>query len=86
MVMDKLHTIVGNRPQEGPIPADDANAMQIRADDKEARKIGMNEVPMPDKTDTKLSEDAQSGVKKIEAVTISWSRGSMFAVLIFYVH
>ncbi|PCG98484.1 Major facilitator superfamily domain, general substrate transporter [Penicillium occitanis (nom. inval.)] len=83
MVMDKLHTIVvGNKPQEGLIPADDPHAMQIRADDKEAGKIGMNEVPMLDKSDVKPSEDAQSGVKKIEAVTISWSRGSMFTVLI----
>ncbi|KAI7978495.1 hypothetical protein EIK77_002046 [Talaromyces pinophilus] len=85
MVMDKLHTIVvGNKPQEGLIPADDPHAMQIRADDKEAGKIGMNEVPMLDKSDVKPSEDAQSGVKKIEAVTISWSRGSMFTVLILY--
>ena len=85
MVIDKLHAIIGNKPQEGPIPADDPSTMQIRADDKEAGNIDMNEVPMPDKSDIKPSEDAQSGVKKIEAVTISWSRGSMFTVLILYV-
>lgn len=85
VIMDNFHSIVGNKLQEGPTPVDDPSAMQIRADDKEAGKIGMNEVPLPDKSDMKPSENAQSGVKKIEAVTISWSRGSMFAVLILYV-
>jgi hypothetical protein len=83
-IMDKLHTIVGNKPQEGPTAVDDPSAMEIRADDKEAGNIDMNELPTG-KEDTKPSENAQSGVQKIEAVTISWSRGSMFTVLILYV-
>jgi hypothetical protein len=83
-IIDRFHTIVGDKPQGGPTPVDDPSAMQIRADNKEAGNIAMNELPTPDKNDTKPSENAQPGVKKIEAVTLTWSRGSMFTVLILY--
>lgn len=35
--------------------------------------------------DEKPSEDAQNGVKKMEAVTLAWSKKSLAAVLMLYV-
>lgn len=35
--------------------------------------------------DEKPSEDAQNGVRKMEAVTLAWSKKSLAAVLILYV-
>lgn len=35
--------------------------------------------------DEKPSEDAQNGVKKMEAVTLAWSKKSLAGVLILYV-
>lgn len=36
------------------------------------------------KDEEKPSEDAQNGVEKIEAVTLAWSRSSLYLVLVLY--
>jgi hypothetical protein len=84
-IMKKFHSIVGEKPAheaEGT-SVDDPNVLQIRADDKEAAHAPVNEVTS--REEAKPSDGAQSGVKKIEAVTLSWTRGAAFAVLVLYV-
>ncbi|KAF4224751.1 hypothetical protein CNMCM6457_009005 [Aspergillus fumigatiaffinis] len=81
-IMKKFHSIVGEKPAheaEGT-SVDDPNVLQIRADDKEAAHAPVNEVTS--REEAKPSDGAQSGVRKIEAVTLSWTRGAAFAVLV----
>jgi hypothetical protein len=83
MILSKFHSIVGRKSADVEItPAEDPNAIKIRADDKEAVHAPINEITI--KEDEKPAEDAQAGVRKIEAVTLTWGRGSMFTVLILY--
>ncbi|KAL3709685.1 hypothetical protein TMatcc_003476 [Talaromyces marneffei ATCC 18224] len=70
---------LANKPQQSASPVDDPSVMQIRAADKDVGNIAMNE--LPDKTDMKPSADAQSDVRETEAVTLTWSRGSIRDVL-----
>ncbi|KAJ5537632.1 hypothetical protein N7494_007111 [Penicillium frequentans] len=78
-IMKRFHSIVGVKSASDGTSVDDLGALQMRADDKEAAhapfKVSSNE-------DAKPSEDAQPGVKKIEAVTLAWSKSTAFAVLV----
>lgn len=81
--MKKFHSIVGGKSAGDGTSVDDPIALQIRADDKEAAHAPFDKVSCND--DAKPSEDAQPGVKKIEAVTLAWSKKTAFAVLVLYV-
>lgn len=64
-------TIEGHTPVASNIsPADEENAFPLE------KTSELEEKP---------SEDAQNGVKKIEAVTLAWSKKSLAGVLILYV-
>ncbi|KAJ0419752.1 major facilitator superfamily domain-containing protein [Aspergillus carlsbadensis] len=78
-ILDKIHTIVGSKSADGEkSPVDDPIAMQVRADDKEAQHAPADEIkPAEDK----VADDAQLGVKKIEAVTLTWSKKSVYFTL-----
>ncbi|KAF9895316.1 hypothetical protein FE257_000220 [Aspergillus nanangensis] len=82
--MDKPQTFIGgNSVNETPLGfVDDQNAIQARADDKEAAHLPIEEVISNEKEKVTPTEDAQAGVKKIEAVTLAWSRRTMYGVLV----
>ena len=85
-IRDRFHRIVGNKTASGvETPSvDDPVALQVRADDKEAAHVPEH----PEGStgpDDKPAEEAQTGVKKIEAVTISWSKKSVYIILCLYV-
>ncbi|EAW15364.1 MFS siderochrome iron transporter MirB [Aspergillus clavatus NRRL 1] len=80
-VLNKFHTLVARnstaKNERGTV--DDPSALQVRADDKEAGPTIANEVASDE---AKPTENAQEGVKKIEAVTLAWGKGSVFTILI----
>lgn len=85
-VFSKLHRIVGEKsPADSPeLSTDDPTTVEIRADDKEASHP-RNEHGVSLKNDEERpTEDAQIGVRQIEAVTLAWTRGSMFTILVLY--
>lgn len=57
-------------------PTNEKNAMSGSLDKASDSDAQENEKP---------SEDAQNGVKKIEAVTLAWSKKSLAGVLVLYV-
>ncbi len=57
---------------------DDKEAIHRAGSPEEASELKSHEEAMP-------SEAAQNGVKKIEAVTLAWSKKSLAGVLILYV-
>lgn len=83
-VLNKFHTLVARnstaKNERGTV--DDPSALQVRADDKEAGPTIANEVASDE---AKPTENAQEGVKKIEAVTLAWGKGSVFTILILYI-
>jgi hypothetical protein len=82
-ILDKIHTVVGRKSADGEKSSvDDPVAMQIRAGDKEAQHAPANEITP---ADDKVADDAQLGVKKIEAVTLTWSKRSVYFTLALYV-
>lgn len=86
-IFSKLHRLVGeNTAANSPDASrDHQDVAQIRANDKEAAH-DMNEVTEVTKNgEDRPTEDAQVGVRKIEAVTLAWGKGSMFTVLILLV-
>ncbi|KAH1544232.1 hypothetical protein KXV92_005745 [Aspergillus fumigatus] len=80
--MKKFHSIVGEKPaQDAEAPSvDGPNVRQIRADDKEAAHAPAN--AETNNEEANPSDGAQAGVKKIEAVTLSWTRGTAYAILV----
>lgn len=85
-VFSKLHRIVGEKsPADSPeLSTDDPTIVEIRANDKEASHP-RNEHGVSLKNDEERpTEDAQIGVRQIEAVTLAWTRGSMFTILVLY--
>lgn len=86
-ILSKLHRIVGENPAADSHEAStsDPNVVQMRANDKEAAH-DMNEIAGVSKNDEdRPTEDAQVGVRQIEAVTLAWGKGSVFTVLILFV-
>lgn len=83
-LMKRFHTIVGDKPASASV--DGPRTVQAAADDKEAAFPPVNEVTTnndnSDHNQEKPSEDAQAGVKKIEAVTLAWSKSSAYLVLV----
>lgn len=83
-LVKKFHTIVGDKPASAAADSvEDPRPLQGRADladVKEANLTPVNEVSIRDQE--KPSDDAQAGVKKIEAITIAWSKGSAYLVLV----
>ncbi|OJJ04489.1 hypothetical protein ASPVEDRAFT_172748 [Aspergillus versicolor CBS 583.65] len=73
-ILDKVHSVVGKTESA---TVDDPIALHVRADDKEAAP-GFPE----DLKDEKPAENAQSGVQKIEAVTLAWSKSSVYVLLV----
>jgi hypothetical protein len=57
---------------------DNKEAIHRAGSPEEGSQVKSHEEAMP-------SEDAQNGVKKIEAVTLAWSKKSLAGVLILYV-
>lgn len=78
-ILKKFHTIVGSKDAT-ETSINDPATVQVRADDKEAAYLPseVNEAEKP-------SEDAQAGVKKIEAVTLAWSKRTAWVILVLYV-
>lgn len=83
VIIKKFHSIVGDKSTNKGTSADDPIALQVGADDKEAAHAPVNEVFRTEKD--KPNKDAQPDVKKIEAVTLAWSKKTAFAVLVLYV-
>lgn len=75
-ILDKVHSVVGKTERA---TVDDPIALQVRADDKEAAP-GFPEDP--GMKDEKPAENVQSGVQKIEAVTLAWSKSSVYVLLV----
>jgi hypothetical protein len=79
--LKKFHTIVGDKSASTEAASvDDPSTLQAKAGDKEAGYPTANDVSNNDPE--KPAEDAQAGVKKIEAVTIAWSKSSAYLVLV----
>ena len=80
--MNRLHSIVGSKSSNDldSIVVDDPGA-NTKADDKEAGNVPANDVL---KEESKPTQDAQAGVQKIEAVTLAWSKESVYTTLILY--
>jgi hypothetical protein len=82
-ILSRFHRIVGDK--SGTTTQDvieEPNTVQLRADDKEAAHVPVNEVVDDASEKDKPAEKAQEGVRKIEAVTLAWSRASMFTILV----
>lgn len=77
-ILSRFHKFVGKSDSEGPEP--EPTVIQLNVEDKEAGPA-VKDISQDDKP----TENAQSGVQKIEAITLTWGRGSMFMVLILYV-
>ncbi|CAG8043789.1 unnamed protein product [Penicillium olsonii] len=75
-ILSRFHKFVGKSDSEGPEP--EPTVIQLNVEDKEAGPA-VKDISQDDKP----TENAQSGVQKIEAITLTWGRGSMFMVLIF---
>lgn len=87
-IFSKLHRIVGEKPatNSDETSTDDPTIVQIRADDKEAaHDLADKSTGATIDNEEKPSEDAQIGVRQIEAVTLTWGKGSVFTILILYV-
>lgn len=77
----KFHTTVCDRSASTEAaPVNDPSALQEKASDKEAGLPAVDDVSNNDQE--KPADDAQAGVKKIEAVTIAWSKRSTYLVLV----
>lgn len=72
------HNVVGAKAEDG---ASDADASD-RAMEKDAANHAAASATSND--ETKPDEEAQAGVAKIEAVTLAWSRSSLYLVLVLY--
>ncbi|KAL4926713.1 MFS siderochrome iron transporter MirB [Aspergillus undulatus] len=89
-IRDRVHRIVGttsaNSGTETP-SFDDPVALEVRADDKEAAHVPENDIANDKEgsvgvpPDKKPTDEAQTGVKKIEAVTLTWAKSSVYLVL-----
>lgn len=81
--MKRFRTIISNKRDADAECAsgNGPHALSTVADGKEGLKDGVYGCV----NETTSNEDAQAGVKKIEAVTMAWSRTSMSTVLILYV-
>lgn len=84
---DKPHSIAAKVSPEamsgehGSLPVNSSNALQRRPADQES---GYQAKEVIAEDSTRPADDAQIGVQKIEAVTLSWSKRSMCLVLILY--
>lgn len=80
-ITEKFHRVVGEKAakdsQSNSSP--DAQA-QLSADNIEIGPAPVNEATGVE--DLKPEENAQFGVKKIEAVTLTWNKSSVYVVLI----
>jgi hypothetical protein len=86
-ILSKLHKIVGEKSatDSHEVSTSDPDVIQMRANDKEAAH-DFDEINGVSKNDEdRPTEDAQVGVRQIEAVTLAWGKGSLFTVLILFV-
>ncbi|KAJ5103084.1 siderochrome-iron transporter MirB [Penicillium argentinense] len=82
-ILSRLHRIVGDKSETNTQDViEEPNTVQLGADDKEAAHVPVDEVVDDASEKDKPAENAQEGVRKIEAVTLAWSRASMFTVLV----
>ncbi len=73
----RFRNLIGTKAD---VETEDPNAVVAPAE-KETAHCASEIIP-PD--EEKPSEDAQNGVEKIEAVTLAWSRSSLYLVLVLY--
>ena len=59
-------------------------ALDVRADDKQAAFSVHDNGSIDATKDDRPAESAQGGVQKIEAVTLTWSKSSVFMLLVLY--
>ena len=76
--MAELHSVDKSANDPDRIAVDHPGA-EVKADDQEAGNIAIDDIV---KDESKPTEDAQAGVQKIEAVTLSWSKASVFITLV----
>lgn len=55
---------------------------QVNTDDLESKDVEKYPAPVANESE-RPSENAQDGVKAVEAITLSWSKGSLAAVYIW---
>jgi hypothetical protein len=76
-IMRKFQNLIGGKADN---ETEDPVAVQMQILDKEAAVHAVDEVDLK-----KPVEDAQNGVQKIEAVTLAWSKSSLYLVLCLYI-
>ncbi|KAL3477039.1 major facilitator superfamily domain-containing protein [Aspergillus californicus] len=79
-ITEKFHTVVGRKSTEN-VSVNDPIALEIRANDKEAGHAPADGIAVADGKEDK-PDDAQLGVRKIEAVTQTWSKNSVYVILV----
>ncbi|KAF7189000.1 MFS siderochrome iron transporter B [Pseudocercospora fuligena] len=84
MAIEKLHSLFGNNKTatSTSTAVDEPNVPQHRGDDKEAGHELADAGSASSNDEARPAPDAQPGVQKIEAVTLTWSKKSVFGVLI----
>lgn len=84
MAIEKLHSLFGNNKTatSTSTAVDDPNIPQHRGEDKEAGHELADAGSASSNDEARPAQDAQPGVQKIEAVTLTWSKKSVFMVLI----
>lgn len=83
--MNKIWDIVVNKSVATSTPeVDEPHNLEIQNNDKEAANAVPDDLSKPSDDDLRPTDDAQSGVKKIEAVTITWSKSSVYLILVLY--
>ena len=85
-IMNKFQSMLGKKTaQTEASEVDNATSPEIQANEKGVSQITPDDFTKPDNDIERPDEDAQSGVKKIEAVTITWSKSSVYLILVLYV-
>lgn len=77
-ILDKVHCVVGRKSANSPQAplVDDPIALLVRAHDREDANGPVDEGAS--REEDKPADNAQTGVKKIEAVTLAWSKKSVY--------
>lgn len=88
-ILDESHGIMNvNTPSDTKQPSsiEEGHTLADPTNEKNATSGSLEKASDSEaQDDEKPSEDAQNGVKKIEAVTLAWSKKSLAGVLVLYV-
>lgn len=81
--LDKFQSVIGGKKFDDKMTeVDDPHALQDHHDKESHSADGSS----TDDAGEQIDENAQSGVKKIEAVTLTWSKSSVYLTLVLYAY